>query len=129
MSTIFDNLPDDKPFETEIAPWTDLVYEDFHVAVYYDKYPVAEGHVLFVPKFNSTEVLNDAFSDAIKYGQDKVRDDEWEGFNIGMNYGAAAGQTVPWPHIHVIPRTIGDVEDPVGGVRNIIPGKGNYQKD
>jgi diadenosine tetraphosphate (Ap4A) HIT family hydrolase len=45
-----------------------------------------------------------------------------------MNWGEAAGQTVPYPHIHLIPRRKGDVEDPVGGVRNTIPGKGNYRK-
>jgi diadenosine tetraphosphate (Ap4A) HIT family hydrolase len=129
MSVIFENLPEEKPFETEMAPWTERVYEDFHVAVYYDKYPVAEGHVLFVPKFNTVGVLSDAFNDAFKFGQDKVRDGEWEAFNFGMNYGTAAGQTVAWPHIHVIPRHLGDVEDPVGGVRTIIPGKGNYKKD
>lgn len=45
-----------------------------------------------------------------------------------MNYGKTAGQTVDWPHIHLIPRQTGDVADPTGGVRNIIPGKGNYKK-
>ena len=53
---------------------------------------------------------------------------EWDGFNIGMNYGSAAGQTVEWPHVHLIPRHVGDVKDPTGGVRNTIPGKGNYHK-
>ena len=45
-----------------------------------------------------------------------------------MNCGTAAGQTVDWPHVHLIPRFTGDVADPVGGVRNTIPGKGNYRK-
>jgi diadenosine tetraphosphate (Ap4A) HIT family hydrolase len=45
-----------------------------------------------------------------------------------MNWGEAAGQTVAYPHVHLIPRRKGDVEDPVGGVRNTIPGKGNYKK-
>jgi len=46
-----------------------------------------------------------------------------------MNYGTAAGQTVDWPHIHLIPRQVNDVADPVGGVRNTIPGQGNYRTD
>lgn len=49
-----------------------------------------------------------------------------DGFNIGFNSGTAAGQTVFHVHIHIIPRFTGDVEDPTGGVRNVIPGKGKY---
>jgi diadenosine tetraphosphate (Ap4A) HIT family hydrolase len=49
-----------------------------------------------------------------------------DGFNIGVNCGEAAGQSVFHAHIHIIPRYIGDVSNPRGGVRNIIPGKGNY---
>ena len=49
-----------------------------------------------------------------------------QGFNIGVNCGEAAGQTVFHAHIHIIPRYAGDVPNPRGGVRNVIPGKGNY---
>lgn len=110
------------------APWDDLFQQDFHIAVYYDRYPCTDGHLLFVPKFNTMSILTDAFEDAVRYGKRKVEEEEWDGFNVGLNYGEAAGQTVPWPHIHLIPRRKGDVEDPVGGVRNTIPGKGNYRK-
>jgi diadenosine tetraphosphate (Ap4A) HIT family hydrolase len=48
------------------------------------------------------------------------------GYNIGINVGTIAGQTVKHVHFHLIPRYSGDVEDPVGGVRNVIPGKGRY---
>jgi len=51
-----------------------------------------------------------------------------EGFNVGMNCGEVAGQTIMYPHIHLIPRSKGDTIDPVGGVRNVIRGKGNYHK-
>jgi len=118
--------PNDK--DDSSAPWTDIVQEDFHIVVYKDKYPVTEGHLLFVPKYNSTHILSTAFIDAFRYGRDKVQSKEWDGFNIGFNYGKAAGQTVDWPHVHLIPRRNGDVEDPIGGVRNTIPGKGNYKK-
>jgi ATP adenylyltransferase len=50
-----------------------------------------------------------------------------EGFNVGINVGTTAGQTVPHVHIHLIPRNAGDVENPVGGVRNVIPGRGDYR--
>jgi hypothetical protein len=109
------------------APWTELVEEDYHVVVYKDKYPCTQGHLLFVPKYNTLGVLRDAFEDAVRCGRDMVENGKWDGFNVGLNYGEAAGQTVKWPHIHLIPRRYGDVEDPVGGVRNTIPGKGNYK--
>ncbi len=51
-----------------------------------------------------------------------------DGFNLGINDGEAAGQTIPHLHLHVIPRFDGDVDDPTGGVRGVIPGRGNYLK-
>jgi diadenosine tetraphosphate (Ap4A) HIT family hydrolase len=110
------------------APWKDPIQEDFHVVIYQDKYPVTEGHLLFVPQYAADGVIEDCFADAFKVGKQKVASGEWDGFNIGMNWGEAAGQTVTYPHIHLIPRRKGDVEDPIGGVRNTIPGKGNYRK-
>ena len=109
------------------VPWETVVRDDFHVIVYLDKYPVTEGHLLFVPKYNAIGVLNDAFKDAIEHGKKGVESGAFDGYNIGINMGEAAGQTVHWPHIHFIPRRIGDVQDPVGGVRNTFPGKGNYK--
>lgn len=125
MSKIF-NGPDN--IRESTAPWTDIFYEDSHIAVYNDKYPVTEGHLLFVPKFNTTHLLMDAFRYAFERGCSKVEAGEWDGFNIGFNYGTAAGQTVNWPHVHLIPRRTGDMEDPTGGVRHVIPEKGNYRK-
>jgi diadenosine tetraphosphate (Ap4A) HIT family hydrolase len=83
---------------------------------------------LFVPQYNSLSILAQAFEDAVREGKRMIHNGECDGFNVGLNYGTAAGQTVDWPHIHLIPRRTGDVEDPVGGVRNTIPGKGNYRK-
>lgn len=125
MTKIF-NGPDH--ISESSAPWQDPVKEDFHVVVYKDKYPVSVGHLLFVPKYNTVAVLMDAFNDAVLHGKEMVKGGHWDGFNIGLNYGKVAGQTVDWPHVHLIPRYEGDVEDPVGGVRNVIPGKGNYKK-
>lgn len=110
------------------APWTDLVEEDFHVKIFKDKYPVTDGHLLFVPKYNTIPVLMDAFEDAVRDGIKRVISGEWDGFNVGLNYGPAAGQTVEWPHVHLIPRRTGDMPDPTGGVRHVIPEKGNYRK-
>lgn len=114
--------------EDSKAPWTELVEEDYHVKVFRDIYPVTEGHLLFVPKYNTVSVLMDCFEQAVHDGINRVHEGEWDGFNIGMNYGPAAGQTVPWPHVHLIPRRKGDMEDPTGGVRHVIPERGNYRK-
>ena len=122
---IVETIPD--TLEESNAPWTDLVREDFHVAVYRDRYPCTPGHLLFVPKQNAIGVLRDAFDDAVSEGKRLIDNGDCDGFNIGLNYGEAAGQTVPWPHVHLIPRRKGDVPDPVGGIRNTIPGRGNYR--
>jgi len=111
-----------------IAPWTDLVREDFHVKVFKDKYPVTDGHLLFVPQYTADGVITDCFNDALSVGKDMIEKGECDGFNIGLNWGEAAGQTVMYPHIHLIPRRKGDMEDPRGGVRHVIPEKGNYKK-
>lgn len=122
------------PWETDYiedskgAPWTELVDEDYHIKVFRDMYPVTEGHLLFVPKYNTIAVMNDAVVSAIRHGEKKLLDHEWDGFNLGMNVGEAAGQTCSWPHVHLIPRRNGDMPDPTGGVRHVIPEKGNYRK-
>lgn len=114
--------------EDSKAPWDNMIAEDYHVKVFKDKYPVTEGHVLYVPKYNTIAVLTDAFEDAVRFGIQQVKEGHWDGFNVGFNYGQAAGQTVEWPHVHLIPRRNGDMEDPTGGVRHVIPEKGNYRK-
>jgi len=110
------------------TPWKDIVFEDGNVICYLDKYPVTEGHCLFVPKFNTIVSLQNAVTYAIIKGTEMVESQEWDGYNLGINIGTAAGQTVAWPHVHLIPRRTGDMEDPVGGVRHVIPDRGNYKK-
>jgi diadenosine tetraphosphate (Ap4A) HIT family hydrolase len=114
-----------------VAPW-DLMVErltDFHVAVFEDRYPVTPGHMLFVPQYNTDRVIYDCFETAMREGRRMVADGECDAFNIGINCGTAAGQTVMYPHVHLIPRRQGDMPDPRGGVRHVIPDKGNYKKD
>lgn len=113
---------------TASVPWKNPIKEDYHVVTFKDGFPVTEGHLLFVPKYNTPEVLQDAFYDAYHKGIAMINAGECDGFNIGLNIGESAGQTVMYPHIHLIPRRKGDVDDPTGGVRNVIPGKGNYKR-
>ena len=110
------------------APWEDLERDLGNVKVYRDKYPVAPGHLLFVPAQNTTAHIMDCFRWAYLIGREMMEKGGYHAFNIGMNIGEDAGQTVMYPHIHMIPRRKGDCEDPTGGVRNVIPGKGNYKK-
>ena len=69
----------------------------------------------------------DFFPSTTRKTASKAEDDSVDGFNIGMNSGASAGQTVDHCHIHLIPRRTGDVDDPRGGIRHTMPGKGYYQ--
>jgi ATP adenylyltransferase len=110
------------------VPWDDIVSETSEIIVYRDKYPVSFNHLLFVPKYNNVDTIKIAFESAYKYGLAMLDSGHIDGFNIGINHGNAAGQTIMYPHVHLIPRYEGDVKDPTGGVRNVIPGKGNYRK-
>jgi diadenosine tetraphosphate (Ap4A) HIT family hydrolase len=111
-----------------VAPWDDFVREDFHVVVFRDRYPVTPGHLLFVPVYNTEGLIKDAFGDAVQEGERMIAAGECDGYNVGLNMGTAAGQTVMYPHVHLIPRRTGDCADPVGGVRGVIFGQANYKK-
>lgn len=100
-----------------------------------DSYPVTPGHTLVVTKrvvatwFDATadeQAGMMALVNVVKSQLDEELVPKPDGFNVGFNCGDAAGQTVPHVHIHVIPRYRGDMEDPRGGVRHVIPQKGNY---
>jgi diadenosine tetraphosphate (Ap4A) HIT family hydrolase len=120
----------EQAMQDRIAPWNLEVSEltDFHVAVFQDRYPVTPGHLLFVPRYNTVGVIQDCFESAWAEGNRMVAAGECDAFNVGMNSGAAAGQTVMYPHVHLIPRRTGDCEDPVGGVRGVIAGQANYKQ-
>lgn len=104
-------------------------------AVVRDKYPVAPGHALIVARrpvhwFGElSEDEQNRLMRWVKWTQHFLITEmkpEPEGFNLGVNDGPAAGQTIPQFHFHVIPRRIGDVSDPRGGVRWVMPAKAKY---
>lgn len=109
-------------------PWKDVVLETKTYTVYRDGYPVTDGHVLFVPKEETMDNLMACYKAAYSWGYGWVQDGYCDAYNIGQNCGEAAGQTVMYPHVHLIPRRKGDMKDPRGGVRHVIPEKGNYKK-
>jgi len=112
-----------------------LVENSFAYAIK-DEFPVTEGHTLVIPKNHVDEYFGLSIEELL--GCDNLlksvrrdlllADNSIKGFNIGMNSGAAAGQTIFHCHIHLIPRREGDVDDPRGGVRNVFPGKGLYSQ-
>ena len=109
------------------APWTNVQLDTRDFVVFNDAYPVTPGHTLVVPKTNTQEELLKCFKYAVAMGNDNVQaENDITGYNIGLNTGTSAGQTCMYPHVHLIFRRDNDCEDPVGGVRNVIPGKGNY---
>ena len=123
---MFDTL--EKAQQEGRAPWTDVQVDTRDFVVYSDKYPVTEGHTLIVPKTNSQEELMKCFKFAMTMGVQNVESENTNitGFNIGLNIGVSAGQTCMYPHVHLIFRRDGDMEDPQGGVRGVIPSKQKY---
>jgi diadenosine tetraphosphate (Ap4A) HIT family hydrolase len=99
-----------------------------------DAFPVAEGHTLVVPKrhvaslFDLPEEDQAALWRLVALVRGKLASElRPDGFNVGVNGGPAAGQTVLHAHVHVIPSRAGDVSDPRGGVRWVLPAKARYQ--
>ena len=123
----------DCPFCERIAEREDLyATTEFAVAIP-DGFPVSEGHTLVVPKRHVTraEQLERAewaglFDLVREVSRELASLPGVEGVNVGVNSGEAAGQTVGHAHVHVIPRRPGDVEDPRGGIRWVIPEKAHY---
>lgn len=111
------------------------VTENNLALAFYDKYPVTQFHILIIPKrhcttyFDLTQAELNAIHSLAHLAKDLLlkKDSTIEGFNLGFNSGESAGQTIFHCHLHLIPRRKGDVDNPVGGIRNVIPEKANYK--
>lgn len=109
-----------------------ILSNDLAFAIY-DRYPVNEGHMLIIPRrhvedyWGSTSEEREALCNLLeackKHLDEAFRPDS---YNIGINCGEAAGQTVKHLHVHLIPRYVGDIENPRGGVRGVIPSRRIY---
>lgn len=111
----------------------ELIVESATAFAIYDKFPVNNGHALIIPKKHCADYFELSFKEqaACIFMLNKVKEIvtkkfKPDGFNVGINVGEKAGQTINHVHIHLIPRYHGDVKNPIGGVRNVIPEKGNY---
>lgn len=119
------------PFCT--LPTERIIDSDDLAIVIRDGFPISQGHTLIIPKrhtgsfFDTSDEEKLALFELIERAKLRL-DQEFspDSYNIGINDGPAAGQTVPHLHIHLIPRYKGDQEDPRGGVRWIIPSKAKY---
>ena len=113
-----------------IAHENDLAYAS------YDSYPVSDHHCLIIPKrhikdyFDMTNDELIACNDLIQIVKNEIlsKDTNVKGFNIGTSAGKIAGQSIMHCHIHLIPRREGDVDNPQGGVRSVIPNKQHYKR-
>lgn len=104
-----------------------------HCYAIYDAFPVSPGHTLIIPYtctehwFTASEEIRLDILHALNWMKDFI-DKQFlpQGYNIGMNCGPIAGQTVFHLHVHLIPRYKGDMDDPKGGIRGVIPNKQKY---
>ena len=103
----------------------------------YDSYPVSEYHCLIIPKrhikdyfdLSNEELL--ACNDLVQIVKKEIikKDPSVKGFNLGTNIGKVSGQSILHCHLHLIPRRKGDVDNPQGGVRSVIPNKQHYKRN
>ena len=122
-----------KPCAFCTLPSARVIDENATTIAVRDGYPVSPGHTLLVPKRHTGSFFDLSEPERIDLlalldRAKLVLDEEFQpqGYNIGINDGAAAGQTVPHLHVHLIPRFEGDLPDPRGGVRWVIPDKAKY---
>jgi diadenosine tetraphosphate (Ap4A) HIT family hydrolase len=111
----------------------DLVAENALAAAFFDAFPVSPGHCLAVPRRHESSFLalspeeQAAVWALVAPVRDRIESDRTpDGYNLGVNIGEAAGQTIGHAHLHVIPRYRGDMPDPRGGIRWIIPARARY---
>ena len=124
----------DCPFCT--LPTDRIISESDHTVTIRDGYPVSEGHTLIIPKrhvqsfFELKAIEKAAILQAMDVAKETLdKKLSPDGYNIGINDGEAAGQTVMHLPVHLIPRYKGDTEDPRGGIRHLFPQKAKYWED
>ena len=117
---------EDKPKSYKESVWAQNkkqppISETNEIVIFHDAYPVTDNHRLYIPKFNRPHLLGLCMAEAYQYGLDQVDNNKCDGFNIGLNVGECAGQSVFWPHVHYIPRKKGDQEPGAKGIRMVYP--------
>lgn len=105
------------------------VWRGLWLAVVPDAFPVTRGHNLIIPLRHVSSVMELTIEEAteVPAAIAAALSPDADGHNVGVNDGQAAGQSVYHAHIHVIPRRAGDVAEPLGGIRGVVPGNGDYR--
>ena len=114
-----------------IAGGDALLAEESLAVAFADRHPVSDRHLLVVPRRHVARPLDltdEEWNSVMGLARSLARGLGADGVNVGFNDGEAAGQTVPHAHVHVIPRSVGDVADPRGGVRWVLPERAAYWK-
>jgi len=101
-------------------PWKDVHYDNQWYCSFNSPDPISPGHLIYAPKDLNASSLAAAFKAAYDVGEFMVKTKQWDGFNLGLNYGESAGQNTNWPHLHLIPRFDGDIPNPKGGIKTIL---------
>ena len=100
----------EKALDNGSAPWKEIEYRTNSFWVFRDSTAPCKDYMCFVPTYKTMDCLFDAYRAAYKWGYEGVQTDKWQGFNIVQSVGNVAGQSVQYPHIHMIPRREGDLE-------------------
>jgi diadenosine tetraphosphate (Ap4A) HIT family hydrolase len=115
------------------SPQKNIINETALAYSIFDEFPVSKGHALIIPKRHVSNYFDMTMEEHIATNLilnrlKEIIDNQYkpDGYNLGVNVGKMSGQTINHVHVHLIPRYKGDIKNPIGGVRNVIPSKGNY---
>lgn len=129
----FSKIDENIKFGQHLIDDSKIIYKDNDFFIMYDGFPTNPGHILIITNgsektyFDLSDSKKNKLNEMISKSKEIIESEfKPDGYNIGMNCGEVAGQTVMQFHCHLIPRYIGDVENPRGGVRHSVIGKGYY---
>jgi len=121
------------PDRYQDAPWwvnDTPIKDEPQYSVFMDKYPAVKGHKLYIPKTKDAPgMIGLCFQEAYRDGIEMVNNGDIDGFNLALNKNECAGQSIFWPHVHLLPRYNGDVKGRNAGIRNAVLELDPYNPD
>jgi diadenosine tetraphosphate (Ap4A) HIT family hydrolase len=94
-----------------VAPWKEIEYRTKNFWIFADSAAPPAGYLCFVPTWQTAECLYETYKAAYRWGYQGIEDGKWQGFNIVQSVGEVAGQSISYPHIHMVPRRESDLDD------------------
>lgn len=101
----------EKALNDGIIPWTEIEYRTKDFWIFSDPSSPVKEYLCFVPVSKTADAMYESYKAAYKWGFDGLRNEKWQGFNIVQSVGTAAGQSIDYPYIHMIPRRTGDLDE------------------